>query len=176
MVATHTTMQYGHNAPMRYRLWWISQCTNPAPASVPSVIPTQYHRGSATLVTANTPVTVTTANAPIPISELGKPSADACGVVITEPHDTIGLRLHDGTYAGSSRSSIFSTVSVAEAINPITPAISIHHALALGRADCASGDGVESSSGPSDLADTVAVTTPLGSQPSRFRAHPRRSL
>jgi hypothetical protein len=26
------------------------------------------------------------------------------------------------------------------------------------------------------LADAVAVTTPLGSQPSRFRAHPRRSL
>src|ERR1700677_2184152 len=139
-------------------------------------MPTQYHRGSGTFVTANTPVTVATANAPIPINELGKPSADACGVVITEPHDTIGLRLHDGTYAGSSRSSIFSTVSVAEAINPITPAISIHHALPLGKADCASDGEVESSTGPSGLADAVAVTAPQGSQPSRFRAHPRRSL
>src|ERR1700722_14163052 len=154
----------------------MSQCTKPAPASVPSVIPTQYHRGSDTFVTANTPVTVTTANAPIPISELGKPSTDACGVVITEPHDTIGLRLHDGTYAGSSRSSIFSTVSVAEAINPITPAISIHHALALGTAEGGADGGVESSIGPSGLADAVVVTAPLGSQPSRFRAHPRRSL
>src|ERR1700692_4430721 len=139
-------------------------------------MPTQYHRGSRTFVTANTPVTVTTANAPIPISELGKPSADACGVVITEPHDTIGLRLHDGTYDGLSRSSIFSTVSVAEAINPITPAISIHHALALGTADCASDGVAESSIGSSGLADAVALTTPLGSQPSPFRANPRRSL
>ena len=121
-------------------------------------------------------MTVTTANAPMTISELGKPSADACGVVITEPHDTIGFRLHDGTYAGLSRSSIFSTVSVAEAINPITPAIRIHHALPLGTAGCTSDGGVESSTGPSGLADAVAVTTPLGSQPSQFRAHPRRSL
>src|ERR1700722_6662801 len=154
----------------------MSQCTNPAPASVPSVIPTQYHRGSGTFVTANTPVTVTTANAPIPINGLGKPSADACGVVITEPHDTIGLRLHDGTYAGLSRSSIFSIASVAEAINPITPAISIHHALALGTTDCAADGGAESCTGPSGLADAVAVTTPLGSQPSRFRVHRRRFL
>jgi hypothetical protein len=93
-------------------------------------IPTQYHRGSGTFVTANTPVTTTTVNAPMPISEFGKPSADACGVVITEPHDTIGLRLHDGTYDGLSRIAIFSTVNVAEAISPAIPAISTHHALA----------------------------------------------
>ena len=55
----------------------------------------------------------------MPSSGLGKPSTDACGVVITEPHDTIGLMLHDGTYDGLSRISIFSTVSVAEAISPI---------------------------------------------------------
>src|SRR5258707_12331848 len=110
-------------------------------------MPTQCHRASRTFVPANTPVTVTTANAPIPINELGKPSADACGVVITEPHDTIGLRLHDGTYAGLSRSSIFSTVSVAEAINPITPAINIDHALALGTADCAVDGARQSSTG-----------------------------
>src|SRR3984957_19994597 len=102
----------------------------------------------------------------MPMSELGKPSADACGVVITEPHDTIGLRLHNGAYAGFSRRSIFSTVSVAEEINSITPANNIHHALALGTADCASGGGVESSTAPSGLADAVAVTTPRGSQPS----------
>jgi hypothetical protein len=42
-------------------------------------------------------VTTTTVNAAMPISELGKPSTDACGVVITDPQDTIGLMLHDGT-------------------------------------------------------------------------------
>ncbi len=95
-------------------------------------IPTQYHCGSGTFVTAKTPVTVTTVNAAMPMSELGKPSAEACGVVITEPHDTIGLMLHDGTYDGLSRILIFSTVSVTDAISPITPAISTHHALAGG--------------------------------------------
>ncbi len=115
-----------------------------------SANPTQYHRGNGTFVTANTPVTVTTVNAAIPISELGKPSTEACGVVITEPHDTIGLMLHDGTYDGLSRSSIFSTVSVAEAISPITPAISTHHALAVGTAAAdLDGGSVESSTGPS---------------------------
>ena len=63
----------------------------------PTVIPTQYHRGSGTFATASTPVTTTTVNAAMPISGFGKPSADACGVVITEPHDTIGLMLQDGT-------------------------------------------------------------------------------
>src|ERR1700758_98627 len=98
MVTTHTTMQYGHSAPIRYRLWKISQCTNPVPASIPAVNPTQYHRGSGTFATAKTPVTVTTLNPAIPMSELGNPSTDACGVAITEPHDTIGLMLHVGTY------------------------------------------------------------------------------
>ena len=45
MVITQTTMQYGHNAPMRYRLWKISQCTNTAPSRVPTAKPTQYHCG-----------------------------------------------------------------------------------------------------------------------------------
>src|ERR1700733_5261240 len=139
-------------------------------------MPTQYHRGRGTFATANTPVTATTGNAAIPISEFGKPSADACGVVITEPHDTIGLRLHDGTYEGLSRISIFSTVSVAEAISPVTPAISTHHALINGTAAGTSGSGTEFSTGPSCLADAVPVTTPRGSQPSQVRAHPRRSL
>src|SRR5580692_6311129 len=121
-------------------------------------MPTQYHCGSGTFVTASTPVTVTTANAPMPISELGKPSADACGVVITEPHDTIGLRLHDGTYDGLSRISIFSAVST-------------HHALASGTGAGGSDGGVESSTGPLGLAEAVAVTTPQGSQPSQGPAH-----
>jgi hypothetical protein len=71
-------------------------------------------------------------------------------VVITEPHDTIGLILHDGTYDGLSRSWIFSTVSVIEANKPIAPAISTHHALGAGagvRSDCAVG-----------CADTATVT------------------
>jgi len=33
----------------------------------------------------------------MPISGLGNPNADACGVIITEPHDSTGLMLHDGT-------------------------------------------------------------------------------
>ncbi len=126
-----------------------------------------------TLATVSTPVTVTTANAAIPINEFGKPNADACGVVITDPHATTGLRLHDGTYAGLIRISIFSTVSVAEAIRPSTPATSIHHAPA---ADTILGCRLESSTGSSGLAAAVAVTAPLGSQPSRSRERLRRSL
>ena len=64
---------------------------------MPIASPTQYHRGSATLATASTPVTTTTVNATMPISGLGKPNADACGVTITEPQDSTGLMLHDGT-------------------------------------------------------------------------------
>ena len=59
--------------------------------------PAQYHRGSRTLATASTPVTTTTVNDTMPISGLGKPNADACGVIITEPQDSTGLMLHDGT-------------------------------------------------------------------------------
>ena len=44
-VTTQTTMQYGHSAPMRYRLWKISQCTKPAPTRVPASNPIQYHWG-----------------------------------------------------------------------------------------------------------------------------------
>ncbi len=40
---------------------------------------------------------VTTAKPATPISGLGMPKAAACGVVITEPQDRIGLMLHDGT-------------------------------------------------------------------------------
>ena len=65
----------------------------------------------------------------MPSSGLGKPNIDACGVTITEPQARMGLKLHDGTYDGLSRSSIFSTVSVIEANKPIAPAISTHHAL-----------------------------------------------
>src|SRR5581483_1068508 len=114
---------------MRYRLWNISQCTNPAPANVAAASALQYHCGKGTLVTASTPVTTTTVNAATPISGLGKPSTDACGVAITDPHDTTGLRLHDGTYDGLVQILIFSTVSVTEATNPMTPAMCTHHAL-----------------------------------------------
>ena len=60
MVTAQTTMQYGHNAPMRYRLWKISQCTNTAPIRIPTVRPIQYHWGNDTFATASTPVTTTT--------------------------------------------------------------------------------------------------------------------
>jgi hypothetical protein len=83
--------------------------------------------------------------------------------------------LQDGTYNGLSRISIFSTVSVAEAISPTTPANSIHHALAGEHTELVP-KGVESCTGPSGFADAVVVTMPLGSQPSQFRERPQRSL
>src|SRR5246127_4767593 len=87
-VTTQTTMQYGHNAPIRYRLWKISQCTNAAPIRTPTANPAQYHCGKGTFATASTPVTVTTVKPTRPSSGLGNPRIDACGVTITEPHDT----------------------------------------------------------------------------------------
>src|SRR5271168_2810014 len=99
---------------------------------MPTSSPAQYHCGRGTFVAASTPVTTTTVKPTMPSSGLGKPSTDACDVVITEPHDTIGLILHDGTYDGLSRILIFSTVSVIEANKPIAPAISTHHALGAG--------------------------------------------
>src|SRR5690242_20077707 len=104
---------------------------NTTPSSVPTARPAQYQRGRLTLASTRTAVTTTTVNATMPISGLGKPNADACGVIITEPQDSTGLMLHDGTYAGLIRISIFSTVSVSAAARPTTPAIRIQIALAL---------------------------------------------
>ena len=36
-------------------------------------------------------------NETMPISGFGKPNAEACGVTITEPQDSTGLMLQDGT-------------------------------------------------------------------------------
>ena len=77
-------------------------------------------------------MTITTVKPTRPSSGLGNPRTDACGVTITDPHDTTGLMLHVGTYDGLRSSSIFSTVSVIEAARPITPAMSTHHALGAG--------------------------------------------
>src|SRR5215472_10158984 len=176
MVTTQTTMQYGHNAPMRYKLWKISQCTNAAPTRVPTVSPTQYHWGKDTFVTASTPVTTTTVKPTMPSSGLGNPSRDACGVTITEPHETIGLMLHDGTYDGLSRILIFSTVSVMEANKPITPAISTHHALSAGTRAPGGESGVRSPGGAAGCADTATVTKPRERQPCLCPAHRPRCL
>src|ERR1700678_4612350 len=126
-VIAQTPLQYGHNAPIRYNLWTISQCTTAAPIRIPAVNPSQYHWGRDTFATTSTPVTTTTVKPTMPSSGLGKPSTDACGVTITEPHETMGLMLQDGTYDGLSRILIFSTVSVIEANNPIKAAMSTHH-------------------------------------------------
>src|ERR1700758_3443654 len=104
-------------------LWKISQCTNTTPRRVPPARPSQYQRGNAVRPTASTPVATTTLNATMPISELGNPNADACLVAITDPHDSTGLMLHDGTYDGLASMSIFSAVSVNAAASPATPAI-----------------------------------------------------
>src|SRR5690625_7129570 len=165
-------MQYGHNAPIRYRLWKISQCTNPAPASVPTARPTQYHRGSGTFVTASTPLTATTVNATIPSSGLGKPSTDACGVAITGPQDSTGLRLHDGTYAESLSSRIFSTVSVTEATSPISPPISTTQAAGGAGFPPRTGGAGDSTAG------AAMATTPWPSvrpSPARRRRSPGSS-
>ena len=42
-------------------------------------------------------MTRTTAKDTIPMSGLGKPNSDACGVIITEPQDSTGLILQVGT-------------------------------------------------------------------------------
>src|ERR1700752_3990437 len=97
MATPHPAMQYGHSAPIRYRLWKISQWMNTTPSAVPVARPAQYHRGSLTLASASTPVTTTTLKETMPISGFGNPNADAWGVTITEPHDSTGLMLHDGT-------------------------------------------------------------------------------
>lgn len=96
---------------------------------MPTANPAQYQRGRRTFATASTPVTTTTLNATMPIIGLGNPNTDACGVTITEPQDSTGLMLHDGTYFGLIRISIFSYVSVSDAARPTTPAISTHTAL-----------------------------------------------
>lgn len=66
----------------------------------------------------------------MPMSELGKPKADACSVVITEPHEMTGFRLQDGTYVGSISISIFSMVRASAAASPATPATRTYQAVA----------------------------------------------
>ena len=98
----------------------------------------------------------------MPSSGLGKPSADACGVTITEPQDRIGLILQDGTYDGLARMSIFSTVSVMEETSPITPAISTHHAL---RGRTPESRGCADTAHRHDAAGATAVSMP-GTSPT----------
>src|ERR1700730_35001 len=159
MVTTQTTMQYGHNAPTRYRLWKISQFTNAQPISTPTVSAAQYHWGRGTFATAKTPVTITTVKPTSPSSGLGNPRIDACGVTITDPQDTIGLMLHDGTYDGLSRISIFSTVRVSDAARPITPAMSTPHALGAATRARPGESGVRSPPSSARWADTGVVVT-----------------
>src|ERR1700691_3876877 len=97
IVIAQTTMQYEHNAPIRYRLWKRPLCTNADAIRIPAVNPSQYHWGRDTFATTSTPVTTTTVKPTMPSSGLGKPSPDACGVTITEPHETMGLMLKAGT-------------------------------------------------------------------------------
>src|ERR1700757_3459834 len=111
-------------------LWKISQCTNTTPRRVPPAKPSQYQRGNAMRPIASTPVVTTTLNATIPISGFGNPNADACGVAITDPHESTGLMLHAGTSEGFAGILIFPPASVTAPASPATPAISTHQALA----------------------------------------------
>ena len=61
--------------------------------------PTQYQRGSRTLPTARTPVTMTTVKPITPYSGLGAEHR-RLRVVITEPQASTGLILQLGTYCG----------------------------------------------------------------------------
>src|SRR5689334_17486275 len=112
---------------MRYRLWNISQCTNTAPSVTPTCSPPQNQRRKVAPASRATATVTTTANPAIPSSELGNPNTSACGLVITEPQDRIGLMLHDGTYAGSRSNASFSTVRTADAASPMIPPISRIH-------------------------------------------------
>ena len=56
-----------------------------------------------------------------PMIGLGNPNASAWSVRMTDPQLRMGLMLQLGTYAGSSRSAIFSTSSVARGDEPDGP-------------------------------------------------------
>lgn len=77
MVTTQTTMQYGHSASMRYRLWKMSQCTKMTPVAVPTYSPIQNQCGRVAPPTSTTPTVTMTANPATPRIGLGNPNASA---------------------------------------------------------------------------------------------------
>ncbi len=89
-------MHHGHSAPITYRLWVINQTTKPNPNKAPRLSPSQTQRGSSTLDTSSTPIEITTLYPMRPMIGLGKPKADACSVMMTEPQDSTGLMSHPG--------------------------------------------------------------------------------
>src|SRR5690606_11979113 len=96
-VTVHTTMQYGHSAPITYKLWTMSQCTNTTPAVTPICRPSQNQRRNEAPANRAAPTAATMAKEAMPSRGLGKPNSSACGVLITDPHDSTGLRLQLGT-------------------------------------------------------------------------------
>lgn len=67
------------------------------------------------------PTVQTMANPAKPKKVLGKPKAEACGLVITGEHATIGLNEQFGTYAGLAASLSLSHVSIEAASKPMIP-------------------------------------------------------
>ena len=82
---------------MRYRLWRISQCTNTTPRVVPAWMPHQNHPGSAARVSRTTPMVSRAVNPATPRMGLGNPNAAAWSVFMTDPQDSTGLMLQEGT-------------------------------------------------------------------------------
>ncbi len=92
----HTTMQYGHSAPMSYSAWSISQCTNTTPSAVPACRPSQNQRRYAAPASSPAPIAASAPKAARPSSGFGKPNTSACSVRITEPQLITGLMLQLG--------------------------------------------------------------------------------
>src|SRR5687768_6953308 len=97
IITAHTTMQYGHSAPISYSDWKISQCTNSTPNVTPTCSPIHTHRGNETPASSSTPSVVTTVNPATPSSGFGNPNTSACAVFMIEPQLSTGLMLHVGT-------------------------------------------------------------------------------
>ena len=97
MVTDHTTMQYGHNAPIRYRLWKISQWMNTTPSSGPDRQPTQYQCGRANSGDCEYPGDDDDGEGRDADQRVRETEHRRLTVTITEPQDSTGLMLQDGT-------------------------------------------------------------------------------
>jgi hypothetical protein len=82
---------------MRYRLWKMSQCTNTTPNVVPAWMPHQNHPGRLTRAISTTPTVSRAVKPATPRMGLGNPNAAAWSVFMTDPQESTGLMLHEGT-------------------------------------------------------------------------------
>src|SRR5689334_17993220 len=97
----HTTMQNGHRIWMTYRAWDQSQTMKMNPSVTPVCSPIQYQRANLAPAKIAMAVVMITAKATIPMNMLGKPKTELCGVFMTLPQDTHGLRSQAVMWLGS---------------------------------------------------------------------------